>query len=114
MYVLRDNGALPHAIGEYEKTKDLDPDPAVLAPLASAYAQVGREPPRRRVLDELTTRFQLGYIPDYPLTIVHLALGEEEEASRFLERATPRREPPVATSLLTKIDCSNLESRIYC
>ena len=82
-----DNGQLAEAIAQYEKAVQLNPDPAVLASLARAYALAGRKEETRKILDNLTTESGQRYIPAYSLAVIHLSLGDKEEALRFLEKS---------------------------
>jgi TolB-like protein/Flp pilus assembly protein TadD len=81
------NGQLAEAIAQYEKAVQLNPDPAVLASLARAYALAGRKEETRKILDNLTTESGQRYIPAYSLALIHLSLGDKEEALRFLEKS---------------------------
>jgi TolB-like protein/Flp pilus assembly protein TadD len=82
-----DKGQLAEAIAQYEKATQLNPDPAVLASLARAYALAGRKEEARKILDNLTTESGQRYIPAYSLAVIHLSLGEKEEALRLLEKS---------------------------
>jgi len=85
--VYEDKGQLAEAIAQYEKATKLSPDPAVQASLARAYALAGRKEEARKILANLTSESQKRYIPAYSLAIVHLSLGEKEEALRWLEKS---------------------------
>ena len=85
------NGQLAEAIAQYEKAVQLNPDPAVLASLARAYALAGRKEETRKILDDLTTKSGQRYIPAYSLALIHLSLGDKEEALRFLEKSYEER-----------------------
>src|SRR6476660_3149133 len=85
--VYEDKGQLAEAIAQYEKATQLSPDPAVLASLARAYALAGRKEEARKILANLTSESQKRYIPAYSLAVVHLSLGEKEEALRWLEKS---------------------------
>jgi TolB-like protein/Flp pilus assembly protein TadD len=80
-------GDLSQAIAEYEKAAQLDPDPVVLGVLGYAYATAGRKDDGRKVLDKLTRLSEQRYVPAYPLAIIHLALGDKDEALRWLEKS---------------------------
>jgi TolB-like protein/Flp pilus assembly protein TadD len=82
-----DKGQLAEAIAQYEKATQLNPDPAVLASLARAYALTGRKEEARKILDNLTTESGQRYVPAYSLAVIHLSLGEKEEALRLLEKS---------------------------
>jgi TolB-like protein/Flp pilus assembly protein TadD len=86
-------GQFAAAIPQYEKAMQLSPDPAIQASLARAYALAGRKEEARKVLDGLTTASHQHYIPAYALAIIHLSLGDKEEALRLLEKSYEDRAP---------------------
>jgi TolB-like protein/Tfp pilus assembly protein PilF len=92
----RNKGDLPQAIAEYEKATQLDPDPVVLGALGHAYATAGRKEDARKVLDKLTTLSEQRYVPAYPLAVIHLALGDKDEALRLLEKSYLDGDPDLA------------------
>jgi TolB-like protein/Tfp pilus assembly protein PilF len=83
----RNKGDLSQAIAEYEKAAQLDPDPIVLGALGHAYATAGRKEDARKVLDKLTALSEQRYVPAYPLAVIYLALGDKDEALRWLEKS---------------------------
>ncbi len=91
--VFENKGRLAEAIAQYEKATQLNPDPAVQASLARAYALAGRKENARKILESLTTESRQRYIPAYSLAIIHLSLGEKEEALRLLEKSYEDRAP---------------------
>jgi TolB-like protein/class 3 adenylate cyclase/Flp pilus assembly protein TadD len=91
--VYEDKGELTKAIAQYEKATQLNPDPAVQASLARAYALAGSKAGARKILDDLTTQSRQRYIPAYSLAIIHLSLGDKEEALRLLEKSYEDRAP---------------------
>jgi TolB-like protein/Flp pilus assembly protein TadD len=82
----RNKGDLSQAIAEYEKAAQLDPDPIVLGALGHAYATAGRKEDARKILDRLTALSEQRYVPAYPLAVIYLALGDKDEALRWLEK----------------------------
>ena len=91
--VYEDKGQLAEAIAQYEKAMQLSPDPAVQASLARAYALAGRKEEARKILESLTTASRQRYIPAYSLAVIHLSLGDKEEALRLLEKSYQDRAP---------------------
>jgi tetratricopeptide (TPR) repeat protein len=85
--VCENKGRLADAIIQYEKAAQLNPDPAVQASLARAYALAGRKAEARKILDNLTTESRQRYIPAYSLAVIQLSLGDKEEAMRLLEKS---------------------------
>jgi tetratricopeptide (TPR) repeat protein len=92
-HVYEDKGQLAEAIAQYEKATQLNPDPAVQASLARAYALSGSKEGARKILDDLTTQSRQRYIPAYSLAVIHLSLGDKEEALRLLEKSYEDRAP---------------------
>ena len=90
--ILEDQGRLSEAIPEYEKACQLSATPDDLAMLAHAYAKAGRMAETRKILDELTNRSRWSYVGPYALAVVHLALGDKEEALRLLEKSFEERD----------------------
>ena len=85
--VFENKGQIAEAIEQYEKATQLEPDPAVLASLARAYALAGRKEEARKILERLTTASRQHYVPAYSLAVIHLSLGDKEEALRLLEKS---------------------------
>jgi TolB-like protein/Flp pilus assembly protein TadD len=85
-------GKLEEAIAEYRKANELEPTPSNFAMLAYAYAKTGRMAQTRKILDKLTALSAQRYVGAYPFAIVHLALGEKEEALRLLEQSFIERD----------------------
>lgn len=89
--VLELNGDLEAAQIEYAKVSPADQTPAFLAMMARIHILSGRVDEGRRILAELTERARTGYVPAHPLAVIHLALGEKEEALRLLENSSDER-----------------------
>src|SRR6266513_2667467 len=87
-----EEGKLDEAIAEYRKANALESTPANFAMLAHAYAKTGHVAETRKILDKLTDLSAQRYVGAYPLAIVHLALGEKEEALRLLEKSFAERD----------------------
>jgi TolB-like protein/Tfp pilus assembly protein PilF len=73
------------AIAEYKRAIELNDDPATLAFLAHAYASIGRQEEARQILVQLTEKAKTHYVQPYAFALVHLGLGEKEQALRWLE-----------------------------
>ena len=82
-----DKGQIAEAIAQYEKATQLNPDPAVLASLARAYALSGKKDEAGQILDSLTIKSQQSYVSAYALAVIHISLGDKEDALRLLERS---------------------------
>ena len=88
---LQMKGQLREAIAEYEKTVELTDDPTALAMLAQGYAKIGQTDKARNLLYELQQMSTDRYVGAVSFALVHLGLGEHEEALEEIERAC--REP---------------------
>ena len=78
----------PDAISAYSRALALSGNhPSVMASQARAFAQSDRETDARRLLGELHARSQRQYVSPFDFAIVYAALGEEDEAFGWLEKA---------------------------
>jgi len=66
--------------------------PFVLGPLAQNYALSGRKSDARRIIDRLNEQANHRYVAAYGLAVVYLALGDKEQALRWLEESYENRE----------------------
>jgi TolB-like protein/Tfp pilus assembly protein PilF len=87
-------GQLPEALKEYKKAAELDDDPAVLGFIAEISAKMGRRDKVLKILAQLQQLASQRYVSDYTFALVHLALGENEKAIAWLERAYEHRAGP--------------------
>jgi hypothetical protein len=55
--------------------------------LAVVYAETGRRAEARRILDDLKKFAEEKYLPPEEIASVYIALGEKDEAFRWLDRA---------------------------
>jgi len=88
-----DKGRVAEAIQEYEKAIKLNSDPTVLASLARAHVLAGDNEIAGKILTDLTNQSKQRYVPAYPLAVVHLALGNKDEALRLLQKSYDDLEP---------------------
>jgi hypothetical protein len=79
------------AIAEYKKALELNDDPSGLAFIAHAEASMGHQSEARALLAQLTDAATKRYAQPYAFALVHLALGEKDEALDWLERAVEER-----------------------
>src|SRR5713101_5537911 len=84
---LESKGATGEAIAEYRKAFELNDDPVVLALLAHAEVSVGKHDEARQILARLTEEAKARYVPAYAFAVIHLALGEKDQALDWLEKA---------------------------
>jgi len=80
-------GALGPAIEEYQKARSLNDDPSMLGLLGRALAVSGNRTEAMKILEQLNTLSQQRYVSAYSFAMVHLGLGDKEEALRYLEKA---------------------------
>ncbi len=95
-------GATAEAIAEYHKAFELSDDPVVLAFLAHAEANTGRPNEARQILARLTEAAKTRYVPAYAFAVIHLALGEKDQALDWLEKNA--RDHAAPYSNLVKVD----------
>ena len=84
---LESKGDTGEAIAEYRKAFELNDDPVVLALLAHAEVSVGKQNEARQILAQLTEEAKARYVPAYAFAVIHLALGEKDQALDWLEKA---------------------------
>ena len=83
---LEAKGDIEAAIAEYKRASELDDDPTTLAFIAHAYARIGRQSEARELLARLAETARTRYVQPYAFALVHLGLGEKDQALDWLER----------------------------
>jgi tetratricopeptide (TPR) repeat protein len=86
-------GDLPGAIAEYEKSTQLDDDPLPLGLLGAAKAKAGDRAAALAILNRLEAIAKQRYVPDYSFALIHLALGEKDQAMHWLESSLAKHQP---------------------
>jgi len=86
-------GDLAGAIVEYEKSTELDDDPFPLGLLGAAKAKAGDRAAALAILSRLEDVTKHRYVPDYSFALVHLALGEKDQAMKWLESSFAKHQP---------------------
>jgi tetratricopeptide (TPR) repeat protein len=87
-FVLISDGRPGEAIPVLNKTVSMMArSPGSIGLLASAYAHAGRRNEALRLIDELKQRREKGYVPAAAFVIPYLALGENDQAFKWLDRA---------------------------
>jgi eukaryotic-like serine/threonine-protein kinase len=81
----REKGNFEEAITLYRKAQEATRFPS--SGLAITYAQMGRQIEARNILDQLVHDRQTRYVSAPSIAAVYVALGEKDEAFRWLERA---------------------------
>jgi tetratricopeptide (TPR) repeat protein len=84
-------GDLGGAIVEYKRALELNNDPAGLAYVGHAEARNGRQSEAREMLARFTESAKKRYVQPYAFALIHLALGEKDQALDWLERAAQER-----------------------
>ena len=79
-------GAPGDAIAEYQKASKLNDDPRRLAFIGHAQASIGRQTEAREILAQLTDTSKTRYISGYSFAVIHLGLGEKDQALDWLEK----------------------------
>jgi DNA-binding winged helix-turn-helix (wHTH) protein/tetratricopeptide (TPR) repeat protein len=87
-----DKGDFPEAIAAFQKASELDTSPWIKTSLAEAYALRGEKDKARSILDELKALEKKSYVSSFFMALVHLALGENDEAFGYLEKAFEMRD----------------------
>jgi eukaryotic-like serine/threonine-protein kinase len=80
------------ALLAFDRATELGGSLVVRATSAYTLAASGRRDEARAILDQLKTRAAQGYVPPSNLALVHLGLGEQEEALDRLEEAVEARD----------------------
>jgi TolB-like protein/Tfp pilus assembly protein PilF len=84
-------GRTEEAMKEYEKAVALNDDPLPLALLGRVYGKTGRKDEALKILQRLREISKQRYISPYDFALVHMGLGEKDEAIRLLEQAYAER-----------------------
>jgi tetratricopeptide (TPR) repeat protein len=80
-------GKYSDAIAEADRSGPSSDSTLRLTEMAYACARAGKSAEARGFLGELQERSKRVYVPAYDLAVVHLALGENEAALQWLQRA---------------------------
>ena len=80
-------GRLPEAVAEFEKARNIEAAPLVLASLASAYAISGNQTAALEILKQLHEISRSRYVSPYDTAKIHLSLGHLDRAMDDLEQA---------------------------
>jgi serine/threonine-protein kinase len=98
--VYEENGRLDEAIAVGEKANELSGRHALtLAALGACYGRAGRTAEARRLLEELTARRRVTYVPSTALAWAHAGVGELDEGVEWTARGIEERDPTVVTAL---------------
>jgi len=89
--ILEGKGDLVGAAAEYEKAMQQYWTPNGATRLAYLNAVLGKKAETRKTLDELMTQSRQHWVPPYALAVIHLVLGEKEEALQLLDKSINER-----------------------
>jgi len=79
-------GATDEAIAEYKKALELSDDPGVLGLIGHAEASRGHQKEAREILAQLSEKAKTRYVQPYAFAVIHVALGEKDQAVEWLEQ----------------------------
>ena len=79
------------AIAVADKGTKADDSPFVLATSGGVYAACGKSDGAREVLEKLAGPYRNRYVCPYEIAIIHIGLGEKDDAFRSLEKALQDR-----------------------
>src|SRR5262245_13609002 len=87
-------GGLPEAIKEFETVRELDGEngnPETVAQLGHADALAGKHKEALELLERLQNFPETRYFSSYNLALIHIGLGQNEDAIAALQRAADER-----------------------
>ena len=85
-------GSFREAIDEYEKARQLNDDPQVLALLGHAYVASDQRDKALGMLDRLKEVSKQRYVSAYSFALVYAGLGEKDQAFKWLEQGYQNRD----------------------
>jgi serine/threonine-protein kinase len=90
-------GARDQAVAAFETAGKLAPgDPYFISALATGYAKSGRTAEALERIDELKEMSERRYVPPVHIAVVYVALGDQNEAMAWLEKAYEARDDNLA------------------
>lgn len=85
-------GLVDQAVVEYEKAIALDDDPLSAGLLAHLYAKIGQKDKALQIQERLREVSKQRYVSPYIFAMIHLGLGEKDQALDFLEKTYQDRD----------------------
>src|SRR5438876_2948802 len=79
------------ALAEFTKAFQLNDDPAGLGFIGHVQARMGHEKEARARLDQMNDAAKRRYVAPYAFALIHLALGDKDQALDWLEKAAQER-----------------------
>jgi len=102
-------GAFQEATREYQKARELNDDPWVLALLGHVSAVSGRRDEALKLLNELKEISHRRYVSSYSFAVINAGLGDKDQAFQWLEKSCQNHEPRI-TRLKVDFLVDNLRS----
>jgi len=110
-FVYIQKGMYDKAINELKTFADLPTSPPEnFAYLGYGYARGGRIDDARKILAELSGRAKDRYVPPCFFAIIHIGLGEKNEAFKWLEKAYEERDYYLEDVLFRALICDSISS----
>ena len=107
----RQNGQVGEAIAAAKKANELSGgDVMTLGALGAAYAVAGRIAEARELLEELTARRRMTYVPASALSFVYGGLGELEPTLEWIAKGIEERDPIIVTPIRISPNYDRLRS----
>ena len=88
-------GAIDQATAEYEKARQLNDDPWIVALLAQVAARSGKRDVALKYLDELNKVNMKRYVLAYSFAVAYDGLGNKDRAFQELAKSAEAREPRI-------------------
>lgn len=98
------------AIAEYQKAISLGSGFPALGGLGKAYADSGNKVEAQKVLERLIASSKERYVPSYAMAPIFAALGEKDEAFKWLEKGMEEHSPWMVANLPLAPDFDSLRS----
>lgn len=86
-------GMYPQAIAEFQKVRDISRGDAGAMALGHAYAVAGKREEALKIIDELKEKAQREFIAAYWFAMIHMGLGEKDQAFTWLDKAFTEHDP---------------------
>ncbi|MGA2263375.1 MAG: protein kinase [Acidobacteriota bacterium] len=89
---LREKGMLADAVAEFERADELSGgSPVFRAALAHALALSGKRDQALEILEEFRSQSRTRFVAPHAMALIHIGLGDREQALQWLERAYEER-----------------------
>ncbi|HJQ23685.1 MAG TPA: winged helix-turn-helix domain-containing protein [Blastocatellia bacterium] len=85
-------GQFDRSIAAFEQAGRLDQSLMIAGQMGFVYALAGMKDEARATLNEMKAKSAESYVPPYYIALIHAALGEEDEAFDYLEKAYEMRD----------------------